>query len=81
MPPGGQALDAIAQFGVNVGGGHHGHVAFRFGPVEESVEDSLLALQEEPTIAFSVFLAVAPVLFFGDSSHSKPSVAWNNQDA
>ena len=65
--------DAIGQFVVDVGGGHHGLIAFRSGPILDTVEDSTLAFLEDPAVAFSGLL--------GDSgSHSKTSVGWNSED-
>ena len=43
---GGEALDAIGEFVVDVVGGHHRLIAFRSGPVLDAIEDSLLTLTE-----------------------------------
>ena len=78
---GGEALDAIGQFVVDVGGGHHGLFAFGSGPILDAVEDPPLAFAKDPAVAFSAFLAVAFSGFLGDSSsHSKTSVCWNSED-
>ena len=53
MPPAAEALDAIGQFVVDVGGGHHGPVAFGSGPILDALEDPPLAFAEDPAIAFS----------------------------
>ena len=56
MPPAAEALDTIGQFVVDVGGGHHGLVAFGPGPIHNAVEDSPLALVEDSAVAFARFL-------------------------
>ena len=48
-----EALDAIGQFVVDVGGGHHGPIAFGSGPIRDAVEDPPPALPEDPAVAFS----------------------------
>ena len=87
--PGGEAPGAIGQLVVDVGGGHHGRVALRPGPVEDAVEDPPLPLVEDPAIALPRLLGVAsgglsPVVFsgiLGDSGrHSKALVDWNSED-
>ena len=87
--PGGEAAGAIGQLVVDVGGGHHGRVALRPGPVEDAVEDPPLPLVEDPAIALPRLLGVAsgglsPVVFsgiLGDSGrHSKALVDWNSED-
>ena len=57
--PGGEAPGAIGQLVVDVGGGHHGRVALRPGPVEDAVEDPPLPLVEDPAIALPRLLGVA----------------------
>src|SRR5512135_2545655 len=49
----GEALDALGQLIVDVGGGHHGLIAFRSGPIEDAFEDPPLAVAEDPAVAFS----------------------------
>ena len=53
---GGEAADAIGQFVVDVGGGHHGLVAFGAGSIRDAVQDSPLAFAEESAVAFSRLL-------------------------
>ena len=62
---GGEALDPIGQFVVDVGGGDHGALAFGAGPVLDAAEDSALALPER----------VEDIGF-----HSKASVDWDSED-
>src|SRR5512132_4092749 len=77
----GEAPDAIGQLIVDVGGGHHGLIAFRSGPIEDSFEDPPLAFAEDPAVAFSRLLAVAFSGLLGESSsHSKVSAVWNSED-
>ena len=60
---GGEALEAIGQFVVDVAGGHHGQIAFRTGAVLDAVEDALAAFAELSAVAFAAGFAVAfPVL-------------------
>ena len=84
-----EALDAIGEFVMDVGGGHHGLVALGSGLIRDASEDSPLTLVENSAVAFLRLLAAtSPVLstvafwrFLGDSSsHSKASVAWNSED-
>ena len=78
---GGEALDALGQFVVDVAGGDHGLIAFRSGPILDAVEDPPPAFAEDPAVAFSGLLAVAFSGLLGESSsHSKASVAWNSED-
>jgi hypothetical protein len=66
---------------VDVGGGHHGLIAFRTGPILDAFEDPSLAVAEDSAIPFSCLLAVAFSGFLGESSsHSKTSVDWNSED-
>ena len=48
-----EAVDAIGQFVVDVGGGHHGFVAFGPGSVGDSVEEPPPAFLEDPAVVFS----------------------------
>ena len=49
---GAEALDAIGQLVVDVGGGHHGFVSRSGpGPILDAVEDPPLALVEDPAVA------------------------------
>jgi len=84
-----EALDTIGQLVMDVGGGHHGLIALRPGPILDAPEDSPPTIVEDSAIAFSRLLAVAlpgltPVAFSGfladSSSHSKTSVVWNSED-
>jgi hypothetical protein len=74
---------------MDVGGGHHGLVAFWTRSIGDPVEDSQLALVEDSAVAFSRLATVPfPGLstvafsrFLEDSStHSKTSVVWNSED-
>src|SRR5271157_2187300 len=85
----GETLDAVRQFVMDVGGGHHGLVALRPGPILDALEYSELAFVEDSAVAFSRLLAVtfprlSPVAFsapLGDSmTHSKASVSWNSEN-
>ena len=77
---GAEAVDAISQLVVDVGGGHHGLVAFRSGAVLDAVEDPLTAFAEHSAVAFAGRFAVAfPALPGESSSHSKVSVVWNGE--
>jgi hypothetical protein len=77
----GETLDAIRQFVVDVGSGHHGLVAFWSGPIHDACKDSPLAFVEHPAVAFARFLTVAFSGFLGDSSaHSRTSEDWNSED-
>jgi hypothetical protein len=78
---GGQALGALAEFVVDVGGGDHGDFALGSGLIGDAVEEpppaplqeSLVVLSSDPTLAVSGRVGES-------SSHSKPSVAWKNED-
>ena len=92
----GETPGALAQFIVDVGGGDHGLVAFGPRFIGNATEDSPPSLRKELAVAFSGFVAsafrvvtvatsrrvaVATSGRVGDgSSHSKPSVAWKNED-
>jgi hypothetical protein len=66
---------------MDVGGGHHGPLAIGFGPILDAIEDSLPAFAEDPAVAFAATIRIAFAGFLGDSgSHSKTSVAWNDED-
>ena len=79
---GGEALDALAEFVVDVGGGDHGAVAFGAGAILDAVEDSPPAFpQELANLCRGLLTAVASWdLLRDDNHHSKPSVAWKNED-
>jgi hypothetical protein len=67
-------LDAISQFVMDIGGGHHR--CFTLGPrhVGDASEDSPPPLVKEPAVALSRLPAVAFSGLPGDSStHSKAS--------
>ena len=77
----GEPLNAVRQFVVDVGSGHHGLLAFWSGAILDAIEDPLLAFVENSAIAFPRFLTVAFSGLLGDSmTHSKASVGWNNED-
>ena len=50
MPPAAEALDAIGEFVVDVGGGHHGLIAFGPGAVLDAIEDSPPAFAENSAL-------------------------------
>ena len=77
-----KAVNALAEFVVDVGGGHHGLVPFGAGTIHNAVEDSPLAFpQELANLCWGLLTAVASWdLFRDDNHHSKPSVAWKNAD-
>src|SRR5271157_2343121 len=84
-----EALDTIGQLVMDVGGGHHGLVALRPGPIFDAIEDSPLAFVEDSAVAFSrllavTFLRLSPVAFWrflaDSSSHSKTSIVLNSED-
>ncbi len=78
---GGQALSALAEFIVDVGGGDHGDLALRTGEIGDAVEEPPPTLLQETSVAISIGLALAFSVLLGESSsHSKPSVAWKNED-
>ena len=79
---GGEALDAVGEFVVDVGGGHHRLIAFGSGPILDAVEDSLADVRGAILrLRSRVFLRVAFSGLLGDSSsHSKASVDWNSED-
>src|SRR5262249_7106938 len=76
-----EALDPIAQFIVDVAGGHHGDFAFGSGPMDDTVEHSPPALVQESVVAISLPLAIAFRGVLGESrSHSKASEGWSSED-
>jgi hypothetical protein len=78
---GGQALDALAEFGVDVGGGDHGDFPLGSGAIRDAIETPPLPLLEEPSLAFAAFPPLASWGLPQDNNHhSKPSVAWKNAD-
>ncbi len=78
---GGEALDALGQFIVDVGGGHHGLVAFGSRTILDAYEDPPPAFAKNPTVAFpglladvfSGLLAVAFSGLLGESSVTRKS--------
>src|SRR5208282_4097567 len=85
----GETLDAVRQFVMDVGGGHHGLVELRPGPILDALEYSPPTFVEYSAVEFSRLLAVtfprlSPVAFsalLGDSmTHSKASVCWNSEN-
>ncbi len=78
---GGESLNAVGQFVVDVAGGHHGPVAFRSGAVLDAVENPFPPFAELSAVPFPRCLAVAfPGRSGESSSHSKASVVWNSED-
>jgi hypothetical protein len=66
---------------VDVGGGHHGLVAFQSRPILDAIENPSLAFPEKITVPFSRLAVVAFSGLLGESSsHSKASVVWNSED-
>jgi hypothetical protein len=66
---------------MDVGGGHHGLIAFGSGTVLDAIEDSLATLPEDSAAPFSGLVALVFLGLAGDSSsHSKTSVVWNIED-
>ena len=77
----GEALGAVGELVMDVGGGHHGLIAFGLVTIRDPLEEPLPPLAEEPAVAFPSAIAVAVPPLLGDSSsHSKTSVAWNSED-
>jgi hypothetical protein len=76
-----KALNTLTQLVVDVAGRDHGLVAFGAGAIRNAVEDSPPASPQEPAKAFIALAAIALRDFFRDNHHhSKPSVAWKNED-
>ena len=77
-----EAVDAVGQFIMDVGGGHHGLIALWPRAVLNAIEDSLTTFAEDSTpVSFSGLVAAVFRSFARDSgSHSKTSVAWNGED-
>jgi hypothetical protein len=66
---------------VDVGGGHHGLVAFGSRTILDACEDSAPAFAKNPAVAFPGLLAVVFSGLLGESSsHSKVSVVWNIEE-
>jgi hypothetical protein len=66
---------------VDVGGGHHGLIAFGLVAIHDALEEPLPPLAEEPADAFPLPVAVAFPPLLGESiSHSKASEVWNSED-
>src|SRR5208283_1795613 len=77
----GKTLNAVRQFVVDVGSGHHGLFAFWSGVILDAIEDPPLAFVENSAIAFTRLLTVAFSGLSGDSmTHSKASVGWNSEE-
>src|SRR5271163_537597 len=78
---GGKALDTLAQLIVDVGGRDHGPLAFGAGAIGNPVENSPQSSPQQPTSAFTGLPTIASGDLFRDNNHhSKPSVAWKNED-
>jgi hypothetical protein len=77
----GQALGALAEFGVDVAGGDHGVFPLGSGSIGDALAQPPLPLLEEPSLAFR---ALAPRASWGlsreNNGHSKPSGTWTNAD-
>ena len=81
MPPAARPWVALAEFVVDVGGGDHGDFALRAGAIGDAVEEPPPTSLQEMSVAISIELALAFSGLLGESSsHSKPSVAWKNED-
>jgi hypothetical protein len=66
---------------MDIGGGHHGLITFRTGPILNAFENPSLAVAEDSAVPFSGLLAVAFSGFLRESSsHSKTSVDWDLED-
>jgi hypothetical protein len=66
---------------VDVGGGHHGLLAFRSRAILDAVEDSAPPVLKLPAIALSVFFAAAFGTVLGDNDrHPKLSFPWGFED-
>src|SRR6516225_9378963 len=65
---GGESLNAVSQFVVDVGSSHHGFVAFRSRPILDAAEDSLVTFPENPADPLLLLLGVASGRILGDSS-------------
>ena len=77
----GEAVDALTEFVVDVAGGDHGDFAFGCGLIPDAEQDLPPALSQELSVAFSGLPALASGDFLRDNHHhSKPSVAWKNED-
>ena len=78
---GGEAVDALAEFVVDVAGGDHGDIAFGFGAIGDAVEDPPPPSLQELLVASVGLGALASGGLPRDNDHhSKPSVAWKNAD-
>ena len=76
---GGEAVDALTEFVVDVAGGDHGDFAFGCRLILDAVEDLPLALSQDRSVAFPGLPAVASGGLPRDNDHhSKPSVAGKN---
>ena len=78
---GGEALDALPQFVVDVGGGDHGRLALGRGVRGDAVEEPSPALFQEPPVAL-LGLGALEVGGLGrdNDHHSKPSEGWGDAD-
>jgi hypothetical protein len=72
---------ALSEFVVDVGGGDHGDLALGSGLPGDGVEEPPPALLQESLVVLSSDPALAFSGRVGEGSiHSKPSVAWKNED-
>jgi hypothetical protein len=53
-----EAVDPAGQFVMDVGGGHHGLIAFGTGAVVDAIEDALTTFAEDSAVSFSGFVAL-----------------------
>ena len=70
---GAEALDAVGQFVLDVGGGHHGYGPLGTGWLAESLVNSSSPFLEESLLACLAF-------FSESSTHSKASLFWNSEN-
>ena len=73
MPPAAESLNAIGQFVLDVGGGHHGYGPLRSRQIRETLVNS-----SSPFLNASL---IAGRAFFSESStHSKASLSWDSEN-
>jgi hypothetical protein len=70
---GAKTLDAIGQFVLDVGGGHHGHRPLGTGWLPKTLVNSSPSFLENSLLA-------CLALFSESSTHSKASLSWNSED-
>ena len=78
---GDEALDALAQFVVDVGGGDHGRLALGLGARGDAVEEAAPPLLQDPAVALLGLGALESGGLGRDNDHhSKPSEGWEDAD-